>query len=140
MARQGTPIFAVISVSGGATSGMRFRNFRLIAPITALKAKMRANCHGREVWPRHAPARRKAAQLATWTHVASRARYLPRTARGTRVVIQGSQAALEMPRERLNPNNNRRSSASCVAESRKLPARGTRAMQKMNRTRKPQPA
>jgi len=55
-------------------------------------------------------------------------------------VIHGSQAALEIPRDRLNPNSRKRIKASCVVRLKKLPVNGTNAMPKMNITRVPQPA
>src|SRR5687767_10849688 len=80
---------------------MRLRKMRLIDPIAALKANRTANCHGAGVCPRHRAERIKLMKLARLTQAASRERYFPRTPSGTREAIQGSQAQLEMPRERL---------------------------------------
>ena len=79
-------------------------------------------------------------KLARFWTAASRARYLPRKADGTRAVIHGSQAQLEMPRERLKQNSSISMSARRLSPFRKMPVTGTRAMAKMNITRVPQPA
>ncbi len=61
------------------TSGMRLRKVRLTAPMTALKAKRTANCHGcGSARARQAAAMRKVMKLARFWTAASRARYLPR--------------------------------------------------------------
>src|SRR5207247_6174164 len=78
-------------------------------------------------------------KLAKFTQAASRTRYRPRIQAGTSEVIHGSQAQLEMPRERLTAKSNISISARRVAGSRKTSS-GTSAIAKMNRTRAPQPA
>src|ERR1039457_4379960 len=137
---QGTrPLEARVS-SGISASGMRLRKVRLTAPIVALKANRMANCQLRG-WPaRQAAAMRKVMKLARFWTAASRARYLPRNEVGTSAVIHGSQAQLEMPRERLKPNGSINIRARRVSGFRKKPASGTNAIAKMNMTRVPQPA
>src|SRR5512133_2243818 len=124
---------------------MRLRKLRLTAPIVALNPKRIANCHGRgasvaPVPPRQAAAKRNVTKLARFCTAASRARYLPRIEGGTRAVIHGSQAQLEMPLERLKPNSNANNTASRLLAPKNAPVKGTIAMPKMNITRVPQPA
>src|SRR5262249_34962241 len=116
------------------------RKVRLTAPMTALKANRMANCHGRGSPARQAAATRKVRKLAKFWTPASRARDLPRRAGGTRAGIQGSQAQLEMPRDRLKQKSSINISASRFLASKKTPVSGTRDMAKMNMTRVPQPA
>src|SRR5437016_4285341 len=97
---------------------MRFRKNRLAAPIEALKANSTANCHGRGSSPRQPAAARKQAKLARFTQPASAARYFPRTAAGTSDVIHGSQAQLEIPRERLKAKSSNSNNASRAPRSR----------------------
>ena len=59
-----------------------------------------ANCHGRGLVPRQSAATRKLRKLAKLIQAASRARYRPRTAGGTRAVIQGSQVLTGLPQLR----------------------------------------
>ena len=99
-----------------------------------------ANCQERGSPARQAAAMRNVMKLARFWTAASRARYLPRNAAGTSAVIHGSQAQLEMPRERLKPNSSINIRASRVSALRKKPVSGTSAMAKMNMTRVPQPA
>src|SRR5688572_9211582 len=113
--------------SGGALSGMRLRKERLVAPMMALKRKIRANCHGCGFPPRQTAANRKLRKLAKLIHAASRERYLPRTLGGTSAVIHGSQPALEMPRERLKPKSSIRMSPSRAVGSRNPDVSGTSA-------------
>src|SRR6266852_1096440 len=115
----GTPPPEAGAGSGAVTSGMRLRKNRLATPMRALKQKSTEYCQGRGCWPRHVAASIKLTQLARLTHAASRARYFPRTAAGTSNWIQGSQPALEIPRERLKPNNSRSISARRVVEFKK---------------------
>src|SRR5262245_47367726 len=93
---------------------MRFKKTRLIEPITALKAKMTANCHGCGAGPSPNAASTLLAKQETFTNAASRDRYRPRMVGGTSEEIHGSQPALEMPRDRLNPNNSARINARRV--------------------------
>src|SRR5690348_9562471 len=101
---------------------MRLRKLRLTAPMIALHPNNTANCHGRgsgsagppapdvrlvfctEATVRQAPARTNVMKLARFCKAWSRERYLPRNPAGTSVVIHGSQAQLEIPRERLKQN------------------------------------
>ena len=108
--------------------------------MTALMKNSSENCHGLGDAPRQSAASASVVKFATLTSVASVARNFPRNDSGIKVVIHGSQAALEMPRERLKQNRSSNSSASCVACERKIPATGIRAIAKMNITRRPQPA
>jgi len=141
MSSQGTGVALFrAGSSGGAASGMAFKCFKLTAPMAALNPKTIANCQEAGLEPRHAAANKSAATLAAFTQTASRAKNLPRKDSGTRVVIHGSQAQLEMPRERLNPKSKNNNKASCEERSRNTPARGTAAMAKMKATRVPQPA
>src|SRR5258708_7376820 len=105
MASQGTRDLEARTSSGISASGMRLRNIRLTAPVTALKAKRMANCHGRGSPARQAAAIRKVTKLPEFWTAASRARYFPRKPGGTSSVIHGNQAQLEMPRERLKQNS-----------------------------------
>ena len=98
---------------------MRFKKLRLVAPMTALKAKRTANCHGFGSPARQNAASRKQTKLARLTHPASRAKYLPRTGAGTSELIQGSQAQLEIPRDRLKAKSSSSSSASRLVALRK---------------------
>jgi len=116
---------------------MRFRKPRLTTPMVALNANNTANCQGRSVWPRQSAESRKDTKLATFTKAASRARYLPRTASGTSEEIHGSQAALEMPRERLKPKSSVSMRTRRVLASRKPPATGTSAIMKIKLTAAP---
>src|SRR4030095_3529413 len=109
---------------------MRLRKMRLATPIIALNAKSTANCHAAGCAPRQKPERMKLTKLAKFTQAASRERYRPRREAGTSEVIQGSQAQLEMPRDRLNANSSVNISARRVDLSRKL-SRGTTAIAKM---------
>ena len=54
-------------------------------------------------------------------------------------MIHGSQAQLEMPRDRLKPNKSINRSASCVGTFKNRPVSGTIAMPPINITRIPQP-
>src|SRR5262245_26230113 len=94
------------------TSGMRFKKLRLIAPIRPLKPKMMANCQFAGCAPKQMAAIIVVTKLPNCTHAASRDTYRPRIVGGTSKVIQGSQALLEMPRERLNAKSNANMSAS----------------------------
>src|SRR5438067_9774442 len=111
MSPHGTRFLEARSSSGGSTSGIRLRKNKLAAPMMALKAKRTLNCQACGPLARQAAASKKQPKLARFTHPASRARYLPRTAAGTSEVIQGSQAQLEMPRERLKAKRKRSSNA-----------------------------
>src|SRR5262245_44117770 len=88
--------------------------------------------------PRQAAEKTMVRKLPQFTHAASRVRYLPRTASGTRDVIHGSHAQLEMPRERLKQNRNINMSASRVELSRNDRS-GTNAIRKINMIRVPHP-
>ena len=59
---------------------------------------------------------------------------------GTSEEIHGSQAQLEMPRDRLKPKSSARINASRDPSFRNGSVSGTSAMPKMNITRAPQPA
>src|SRR6266702_3149424 len=102
---------------------MRLRKARLTAPMMALKANRMANCQGRGCGSpvRQAAAIRKVTKLAEFCTPASLTRYLPRRSGGTSAVIQGSQAQLEMPRERLKPNKSISISARRFFASRNPP-------------------
>src|SRR5262245_56653793 len=104
IASLGTRPFEARASSGISASGMRFKNERLIAPITALKANSSANCQGPGSPARQAADTRKVTKLHEFCVAASIERYFPRKEAGTRIVIQGSQAQLEMPRDRLKQN------------------------------------
>src|SRR5262245_11013653 len=106
---------------------MRFRKKRLAAPASALNANSRENCHGRDE-PLSRPAEtRKATKHPKFIVAASRTKYLPLKSGGTSSVIQGSQAQLEMPRDRLKQNNSAITNASWLLASRNPPAKGTSA-------------
>src|SRR3954470_19716652 len=101
MASQGTREVEVRTSSGTGVSGMRLRKTRLAAPMSALKAKRMENCQACGSVPRQKAAMTKVMALQKFAHAASRTRYWPRNDCGTSAVIQGSQAQLEIPRERL---------------------------------------
>src|SRR5688500_13454594 len=108
--------------------------------MIALNRKINANCHGCGSLPRHTAAKRKLRKLAKLIQAASRDRYLPRTLGGTSAVIQGSQPALEIPRDKLKPKSSIRMSPRRAVGSRKPEVSGTSAIAKMKQTRIPQPA
>src|SRR5688572_11534707 len=111
MSSQGTRVVETAGSSGGGTSGICFKKTRLIAPITALKVKSTEYCQGC-VFPASVAAEtRNVMKLATFWTAASRTRYLPRDSGGTRAVIHGSHAQLEIPRERLKQKSSTSSSA-----------------------------
>src|SRR5262245_3071619 len=126
MAPQGTGVLDVRISSGRGASGIRFKKMRLTAPIAAEKPKRRANCQPFGRSHRQTAASRKLTKLARFTNAASRERNLPRRSGGNRLVSQGSQAQLEMPRDKLNPNNSARINANCVGCVRKTPVSGTK--------------
>src|SRR5439155_14627433 len=136
----GTGTFETRRSGGASTSGIRLRNTRLMHPAIALKTNKTENCHGFGLRPSQNAASRKATKLARFTDAASRTRYFPRTSPGTSAVIHGSQPALEMPRERLNPNSSRSSNDICVSGLRNVDVSGTSAIAKINITRVPHPA
>src|SRR6476619_1908742 len=110
---------------------MRFRKVRLMAPMTALNAKINANCHAPGSPARHAAATRNVTKLHEFCVAASMERYFPRKVSGTKIVIHGSQALLEMPRERLKQKSKASMRAKRVCESRNVCVKGTAAMAKM---------
>src|SRR5260221_14412038 len=126
--------------AGVSISGILFRKTRLAAPMQALKANRTVNCQGCGLPARHEAPSKKQPKLARLTHPASRARYLPRIGAGTSEVIQGSQAQLEIPRERLKAKSSRRINARRLVGFRNTCVIGTSAIPKMNITRIPQPA
>src|SRR5512140_1812702 len=131
--------------------------------MSALNANRLANCQGRGLaetaarlpWPlaargapppglndpaRQAAAIRKVKKLARFCTAWSRAKYFPRKPGGTSAVIHGSQAQLEIPRERLKKNNSISISANRLSALRNTPVNGTSAIPKINVTRVPHPA
>src|SRR5437868_3177097 len=112
MSSQGTRPFEMRSSSAISASGMRLRKLKLTAPITALKAKIAANCDERGLPARQAAATMNVTKLPEFCTAASRDKYFPRKVTGTNSVIQGSHAQLEMPRDKLKQNNSTSISAS----------------------------
>src|SRR5687767_2188938 len=119
---------------------MRLRNFRLIAPKMALRAKITENCQARGESPRQKAASIKVAKLPPLTKAASRERKRPRASAGISDVIHGSHAQLEIPRDKLNPKRQSNMSESRAAGVRNPDVKGTSAIRKINATRIPQPA
>src|SRR5688500_1164949 len=103
-----------------STSGILFRKTRLIKPMIPLNAKRAANCQAWGVCPRHTADKIKLTKLAKLTQPASRERNFPRMSSGTKEVIQGSQAQLEIPRDRLKAKRNIMIKASRFEASKKL--------------------
>src|SRR5229473_4778142 len=101
MSSQGTGALEARISSGISASGIRLRKDRLTAPVSALNANRTANRHGGGSPARQVAAMRNVVKLPRFWTPASRPRYLPRRAGGTRAVIHGSQAQLEMPRDKL---------------------------------------
>src|SRR5438093_4079517 len=102
ISNQGTGVLERECSGAIAVSGMRLRNARLVAPMMPLKAKSAAKWCDCGLVPRVNAASNITRQLPKFTATASRKRYFPRRSSGTNAVIQGSHAALEIPRERLN--------------------------------------
>src|SRR5690606_26742842 len=109
--------------------GIRFRKIRLTAPARALKAKRTENCHAAGSFPSSSDAKIMVTKLPQFTQAASIVRNFPRTEAGTREDIHGSQAQLDMPRERLKPNRNRRINDNRAVASTNDDSSGTSAMQ-----------
>src|SRR3954451_13193010 len=107
---------------------MRFRNERLMAPITALKANNMENCQAPGSPARHAAEIRNVTKLHEFCVAASIDKYFPRNDAGTRIVIHGSQAQLEMPRDRLKQNSRANIRTRRVCGSRNPYVKGTSAM------------
>src|ERR1051326_978901 len=140
MDSHGTRFLDDLISSGIAASGIRFRNARLMAPITPLKANRIANWKGLGSPASVTAATKNVMKLPVFCTPASRERYFPRSVAGTSRVIHGSQAQLEIPREMLKQQSNARIKTSRVWASRNLPVNGTSAIAKIKSTLVPHPA